>query len=209
MQYRIDAAIDAGAGAIHLRDHRAMEKDFSAVAHRVKQRLVDPDGLIINSRMAVAHQLNAGLHLGRKAPSMRVARTLMGESCLIGYSAHGIHEGRAAVANGVNYLIYSPIFPTRSKPGHPGVGIKRLKAFCEAIPDVPVFALGGISPNRVAECLEAGAYGVAVVSGVFRAPNTGKAVDAYFDAFSRAQDSMATFDPEIDHDQTNWTNHSR
>ena len=208
VQTRIIAAINAGAGAIQLRDHRAMEKDFTMVAERVKERLRDPNGLFINSRMAIAHQFQAGLHLGRTAPSMRVARTLMGEDCLIGYSAHSIFEGRTAVREGANYLIYSPIFPTRSKPGHPGVGLKKLATFCEAIPEVPVFALGGITPDRVAACREAGAYGIAVVSGVFHAPDTRKAVEAYLAALSKSQDSFVTKDSIFDHDKTDRIDHS-
>lgn len=208
VQSRIDAAITAGAGAIQLRDHRAMEKDFTAVVERVKKRLRDPNGLFINSRMALAHQFQCGLHLGRMAPSMRVARTLMGARCLIGYSAHSIYEGRSAVEEGANYLIFSPIFPTRSKPGHPGVGLKKLEAFCKAIPEVPVFALGGITPDRVAACRDAGAYGVAVISGVFHAPDTGKAVEAYLAALAKAQDSYVTHESAFDHDKTDWIDYS-
>jgi hypothetical protein len=78
-----------------------------------------------------------------------------------GASAHGIEEGMVAARLGAGYVTFSPIFPTSSKPGHPGVGLAALRDFCAAVP-LPVFALGGIDIANAADCIDAGARGIAM-----------------------------------------------
>ena len=82
-------------------------------------------------------------------------------------------------AEGVDYLFYSPIFETNSKPDTQGVGLGHLSIFCDALADVPVYALGGITPENCSACLDAGAQGVAVLSGILQAHSVAKAVAAY------------------------------
>lgn len=87
---------------------------------------------------------------------------------LVGRSAHAGDSG----ATDADYVTFSPIYPTSSKPGYgPALGPLALSRFCAAS-TVPVYALGGIeSPWRAAECRRAGAHGVAVMGAVMRAPD--------------------------------------
>jgi len=80
-----------------------------------------------------------------------------------GCSVHDVGEARRAVAAGAAYVTFSPIFPTGSKPGHPGAGMEALRDICSMI-QIPVFALGGVTAGRVVPVLEAGAYGIASIS---------------------------------------------
>ena len=80
---------------------------------------------------------------------------------------------------GVDYLFFSPIFPTLSKPGQVGIGLHVLDAFCAAAEPVPVFALGGITPSNLSECLQAGAWGAAVLSSILDADRPGRAVEEF------------------------------
>jgi hypothetical protein len=82
----------------------------------------------------------------------------------VGVSVHSLDEARA-VADHVDYLIASPVHPTPSKPGHCGMGLAGLRAICAGV-DVPVFALGGITVDGIAQCFDAGAYGIAGI-GLF------------------------------------------
>jgi thiamine-phosphate pyrophosphorylase len=75
------------------------------------------------------------------------------------------------------------VYPTPSKPDHPGTGIGALRAFCQAA-DVPVLALGGVTPSRVSECRTAGAHGVAVLSGIMEVETPAAATRAYLRALS-------------------------
>ena len=85
-----------------------------------------------------------------------------------------------AVAEGCDYAFVSPVYPSASKPGYgPALGPQGLAALCR--PGLPIYALGGVLPERVAECVHAGAYGVAVMGPVLRDPTV---VTAYLAALS-------------------------
>ena len=192
---RAEAAAGAGVPWVHLRDHAAPTDVFAEAARTLTARLrsVQPDVRIsINARLPVAKRLGVGLHTGAAGPGIEVARQALGAGVPIGFSAHSVEEGRCARAAGADYLFFSPIFPTTSKPGQPDLGVRALEAFCEAVMPVPVFALGGVTPARVVVCLEAGAYGVAVRSGILAAENPAEAARAYGDALAR---SIPTSEP--------------
>ncbi|PSQ83347.1 MAG: hypothetical protein BRD44_04805 [Bacteroidetes bacterium QS_7_67_15] len=162
---RTAEAVRAGAPWVQLRDHPASEAAFAEAARALAERLRQetPDVLIsINSRPDAAEMIGAGLHTGRHGPSVKEARERLPEDALVGASAHDAGEARAAA--GADYLFFSPIFPTPSKPDHPGAGLDALQSFCETFSNTPVLALGGISPERTAPCRAAGAHGVAVTT---------------------------------------------
>ncbi len=88
---------------------------------------------------------------------------------LIGVSAHTPEEAAVQLAAGADYATLSPIFLTGSKPGYgPAVGLAALAEAARLAPG-PVVALGGIEETRIADCLAAGAPGVAVMGEVMRA----------------------------------------
>ena len=81
------------------------------------------------------------------------------------------------------YLFFSPVFNPQGKPGYAGAGIDALRDFVQYVQGrVPVYALGGVTPERVGPCLDAGSYGVAVLSGIMMADRPGEAAHEYFDA---------------------------
>lgn len=83
----------------------------------------------------------------------------------VGVSVHSVEEAREAVRLGASYLTAGHVFPTDCKKGVPARGLDFLRAVCEAVP-VPVYAIGGITPQNAPNCLAAGAAGIAVMSGV-------------------------------------------
>ena len=99
---------------------------------------------------------------------------------LVGRSCHTAAEVDRAVAEECDYAFVSPVYPTASKPGYgPALGPEGLAALCR--PGLPVYALGGVLPEHVAECVQAGAYGIAVMGPVLRDPTV---VTAYLAALS-------------------------
>jgi thiamine-phosphate pyrophosphorylase len=77
-----------------------------------------------------------------------------------------------AAADRVDYATLSPIWATASKPGYgPALGIEGLAKAVVAVPELPVYALGGVMPGRASACIEAGAAGVAVMGAVMGAPD--------------------------------------
>jgi len=87
---------------------------------------------------------------------------------LIGASAHSADEAVALLRAGADYVTVSPVFMTASKPGHgPALGLEGLASIAARSPG-PVVALGGITPENAAQCIAAGARGVAVMGEVMR-----------------------------------------
>lgn len=120
--------------------------------------------LLVSSSPELALRIGAdGVHLAAADPPA---------SCgLVGRSCHDERELAAANAERVDYVSLSPVFPTPSKPGHgPALGPAGLARLARAA-RMPVYALGGVRPGRAAECIEAGARGVAALGVVMGAPD--------------------------------------
>jgi thiamine monophosphate synthase len=95
-------------------------------------------------------------------------------------SVHSIAALRRAEAAGARAVLYGPIWSPTWKPAEPA-GLAALEEIACAA-RVPVLAIGGVTPSRVADCLGAGAHGVAVASGVLTAADAAAALDAYIKA---------------------------
>ena len=196
------AAVQAGLPWVHLRDHTAGTDEFGRTARMLVARLRalnDRVLISVNTRLYTAQTLNTHLHVGRRGPTPEAARGALGSRALIGYSAHAEDT---KVPAGTDYLFYSPIFPTRSKPGHPGLGVEALQETRRRLGSIPVFALGGVTPGRVAPCLEAGVHGVAVLSGIFGTADPARATETYLEALGRALSNGATTDQQNTHTST-------
>lgn len=182
--YSAVRAVQAGVEWVHLRDHSISMKEFWEIGRILVGRLrrVNEDVLIsVNRYPDLAGEWYAGVHLGAADRPIGEARKVQGINGPVGYSAHNLDVVQAAFNAGADYVFYSPIFPTRSKPDHPGEGIDELRKVCEVVAPARVFALGGVTPERVSRCLDAGAAGVAVASGITRAADPKAAAAAYLE----------------------------
>lgn len=184
---QVVAAVQAGVRWVHLRDREASRETFDRAARRLIRRLwsfSDAVGISVNTQLDLAAALGVHLHLGRRGPSVEAARRRVGRGVLIGYSAHDAVEAQGDRLAAVDYFFFSPVYPTPSKPDHPGTGVPALEAFCTAAAPRPVLALGGITPERVSRCRAAGAYGVAVLSGIMSAAAPQAAARAFLRALA-------------------------
>lgn len=191
---RIIDAVKSGVQWVQLRDHDADTETFFYTAQELvgKLRSIRPDLLIsINSRLAVAEKLGCAIHLRICGPREEASRMLIPEGFPVGISVHSFHEIEDTHSD---YLIWSPVFETTSKPGQRGTGLKILSNAAHHAYPIPVIAMGGITPDRVKPCLEAGAYGVAVLSGILGVIDTRSAVSGYLDAFNIGAESEAAGD---------------
>ncbi len=97
---------------------------------------------------------------------------------VIGVSVHSVQEAQEAQALGAAYLTAGHIFATDCKKGLPGRGLDFLREVCGAV-DIPVYAIGGITPERMPDIRRSGAAGACVMSGLMQCTDAG----AYLDAF--------------------------
>jgi thiamine-phosphate pyrophosphorylase len=152
-------------------------------------RTLCPDVVLaVNGHPAVARALGAVLHVGHRGPTVEKARLLLGDDALLSYSAHSPSDARRAAEAGADLLLVSPLFRTVSHPEVPPGEINLLRRARTALTGVEpypcLYALGGIGPEHVGDCLRAGAHGVAVLSGLLEAPDPAGAARAYLGALS-------------------------
>ena len=160
------AAIEGGATAIQLRiKKRAMGEalKIATAIHELTSQAGIP--LIINDHVGIAMASRAeGLHVGPDDISIPSARRMLGKGVMIGRSTSKHSEAIKAEQEGASYVGVGPVFTTETKPGTP-LGPSRLTKV-SAVVHIPVVAIGGIDAGKVAQCIAAGADGIAVVSAV-------------------------------------------
>ena len=143
--------------------------------------------VVVNDRVDVALAAGArGAHLGARSLPLAEARRILGGAGRLGVSVHAREEALAAAAEGTDWIFAGTIFVTPSHPHRPGRGPAFVAEVTAAVPRVPVLAIGGVTPARVAEVTEAGAWGVAVIRGVWDAPDPQEAVGRYLHALAGA-----------------------
>jgi thiamine-phosphate pyrophosphorylase len=182
-------AVQAGVEWVHLRDDIAPNPVFWEVGRNLVGRLrrVNENVLIsINSRAEFAEEWFCGVHTGSHGPPMDDIRKRSGLNGPVGYSAHSHDVARAALDSGSDYLFFSPIFETPLKPWAPPLGISGLNRICKTAPERRIYALGGVTPERVAACISAGARGVAAVSAILSSDNPAAEAARFLDAIEVA-----------------------
>lgn len=138
--------------------------------------------LFVNDRVDVAVSARAqGIHLPSSGLPVAVTREMVGPSMLIGRSTHSAAEALAADAEGADYVFLGPIWETPSHPDTPGLGISAIRESSEA----RVIAIGGITPERIGACLDAGAWGVAAISALWLAEDVATAAETFLLSFVR------------------------
>ncbi len=158
-----------GARLIQLRDKDASAKEMLDAARAcLPLTRASNAKLIVNDRVDVALTAGAdGVHLGQEDLSVEEARDILGEDKIIGISTHTLDQFKAALETSANYIAIGPVFPTKTKENpSPVVGLDLLRE-ARALADRPLVAIGGISVERAAEVIEAGADSVAVISALY------------------------------------------
>jgi len=135
--------------------------------------------LLVNDDAALAAEIGAaGAHLGEDDGALAAARTLLGPDAILGASCYdSLALARDAVAAGASYVAFGAFFPTTTK-------LVTRRATPDLLRDaaalgVPRVAIGGITPENGRTLVEAGADLLAVIGGVFDAPDPVAAVHAY------------------------------
>ncbi|HSD16015.1 MAG TPA: thiamine phosphate synthase [Thermomonas sp.] len=138
---------------------------------------------IVNDDAALASDLGAdGVHLGEDDGDIRTARAVLGGDAIIGVSCYDdIDRARALVAKGADYIAFGAFFPSPSKPHARRARIELLRD--SASLGVPRVAIGGLTPDNAGPIVAAGADLIAVISGVFDAPDPVAAARAYLSLF--------------------------
>jgi len=167
----LEQALDGGVRAVQLREKDLSGKELFELAEKIR-RLCERynAALLINDRIDVALAVDAaGVELTGVSLPADVARRLLGPEKLLGASTHSLEEARRAQAQGADFILFGPVYFTPSKAafGAPQ-GLGALKKILENT-SLPVYAIGGIKAEHIAELRGLGVRGVALISAIIGA----------------------------------------
>jgi thiamine-phosphate pyrophosphorylase len=169
---QIRAAVNAGVDWVQIREKDLPGRQALALARAavsLGEARQSNASVIVNDRLDVALAAGAaGVHLGGESlPAAEVVPWCRAGNAprgfLIGVSCHNLAEARAAEEAGADYIFFGPVFDTPSKSAFgPPQGLASLAEVCRALA-IPTMAIGGVDESNGAECLQAGAAGIAAI----------------------------------------------
>ena len=171
----LDQSLAAGVDCVQVRekgleDAELLQHACAVVARCRAFATAHPDrdapSVIINDRPDIAVLCGAhGVHLGQTDLPPEAARRVLGPDLHLGVSATHLDQARAAVAAGADYCGVGPMFPTTTKH-KPTLAGPAFLTQCRAAVPLPHLAIGGITPDRLPELLDAGVLGIAVCAAI-------------------------------------------
>ena len=136
--------------------------------------------MLINDDIELAAKIGAdGVHLGQDDGRVSAACNKLGSGAIIGVTCHASLElAQTAQEEGASYVAFGRFFDSSTKPEAPPAELAILREAKAAL-DIPICAIGGISPDNAPALLEAGADMLAVIHGVFGQPDVEAAAKSY------------------------------
>lgn len=164
-------AAAGGATVVQLRRKDAPTAELVALGQALAGL---PAELVVNDDVDAAIELGVGVHLGQGDAGLERA---LAAGIAVGVSVTKRREAAGAEFSGASYLGAGPIWATPSKPdAGPPIGLDGLRDICLSV-SIPVVAIGGIDASNAADCIRAGASGVAVIRAVSEIERLRAAVD--------------------------------
>lgn len=185
----IDAArmlVESGVRLVQYRNKAAPSREQLRLSSQLAEFFL-PRGtaFFVNDRPDIAVLSGAdGVHVGQDDLSVEETRRIAGPEIRIGVSTHTLDQVGRAAETSADYIAVGPVFETRTKasPG-PVVGLDLLRR-ARALTTKPLVAIGGITLERAAEILSAGADSLAVVSDIWAAPDPRERIRQYQKLFA-------------------------
>jgi thiamine-phosphate diphosphorylase len=176
----VDAALAGGVSMVQLRAKGLKDRAAFEVGRSLRKQCAQYSvPFLVNDRVDLALALGAdGVHLGVDDMPLDAARQVLGPAAIIGWSPETDEQTAMAAGRGADYLGVGPVFGTGSKAdaGEP-IGLDGLARRVVAA-GIPVVAIGGITADTAAGCLQQGASGIAVIGAILRSDDPGQAATA-------------------------------
>jgi thiamine-phosphate pyrophosphorylase len=170
-------AAEGGATVIQLRLKDVSTKELVVRGWPFRELCTEHGvSFVVNDDLEAARELGAdGVHLGQADV---VGHGVRASELILGISASSVAQAIASEQLGATYIGAGPVWETPSKPdADPPIGLRGLAMICDSV-SIPVVAIGGIDPANAAECIGAGAVGVAVIRAVAQARELRAAIDS-------------------------------
>ena len=155
-------------------------------AQALKQLCDQHDAVfIINDDVELALAVAAdGVHLGRQDATIQQARARLGQQAIIGCSCYDqLQLAHQAQQQGADYVAFGRFFPSLSKPQAVPAEPELLQQ-ARSMLDIPICAIGGITPANASVVIEQGADMIAVIQGLFAQPDVYQQAQQFSQLFS-------------------------
>ncbi|HZV86138.1 MAG TPA: thiamine phosphate synthase [Candidatus Binatus sp.] len=184
---------EAGVRLLQYRNKSALACQYLNTSRELAGALRPHDAsFFVNDRPDVAFLSGAsGVHVGQDDLDVEQARLVVGRDNLVGVSTHNLEQFERAAASSADYIAVGPVFNTSSKADpDPVVGLDFIRK-TRRLTDKPVIAIGGITLERAASAIEAGADSVAVISGILCASDPAQRAREYINTLEAAKHAAA------------------
>ncbi len=183
----------AGVRLLQYRDKAASARDLLETSCKLVSSLNSyGSSLIVNDRPDVAALAGAaGVHVGQEDLDPQQARAVVGEEMCVGVSTHNLEQFRRAASTSADYIAVGPIFATTSKANpDPVVGLELIRQV-RLLTDKAIIAIGGITVDRAASIIAAGADSVAVIRDVLCAAKPAEQARRFLETLDAANHAAA------------------
>lgn len=162
---RLQVALQRGLRLIQVREPEMAAAAFSGLVHDVVKLAHEADArVLVSGDIGLARAAGAdGVHL----PGRQLMTLHEPPGRFWGASCHDARELARAAELGASLVVLSPVLPTASHPGEPGMGWSRFEALVRNYP-LPVYALGGMQQELLDTAQQHGAHGVSLLSDIWR-----------------------------------------
>lgn len=179
----IHQALDNGCKWVQIRFKNHFSDDAFTLAAAVKTLCEEYlANFIINDNVYLAQQIAAdGVHLGIDDITISEARSILGDTKIIGATANTFEDIQNHIQNGCDYIGLGPFkFTTTKENLSPILGLEGYRAILAKMQEngltTPVYAIGGITLADVEPILQTGIYGIAVSGLITQATNKKKII---------------------------------
>lgn len=172
---RLESISNSGVESIYLREKDLSQEEYTSLAKKVLKVCNNCDIYIVKY-IDVAKTLNCkNIHLSYK--DFLSNCDALGDFKNVSVSVHSVDEAITSSKMGATRLITGHIFATDCKKNLAPRGLEYLEKVCSSV-NIPVYAIGGISPNNAMQTINYGADGVCVMSSLMQTHNVNTLVES-------------------------------
>lgn len=161
--------IRGGVDIVQLRAKKMSILQVVDLARELHDVIAGRIPLIVNDHAQVAREVPVeGVHVGHDDDAVTLVRQKAGRDMIVGKSTHSLEQARAAANEQPDYIGFGPLFATPTKPDYAPIGLTNVRDVHVDLA-LPIFCIGGIKIDNLAQVIAAGAKRVVIVSGLLQA----------------------------------------
>jgi thiamine-phosphate pyrophosphorylase len=189
----LEKLVAGGIDIVQLRGKNRSLDELSVLTEQLLQLTMSAKiPLIANDHAEIARRVEVqGVHVGQDDDSIKRVRSQIKRPIVVGKSTHSIEQAVAAEREGADYIGFGPIFSTPTKPDYSPVGLANIREVHERV-SIPIFCIGGIKSENLAQVIDAGAKRVVIVSGLLQANDIAEYARACKRLLSQQRDHVTT-----------------